>query len=387
MQAPKPLEGIRVLDLTHVIAGPYATYLLSLMGAEVVRIEPTEGDSLRFRSGSDAGLRAQGLGTGFQAQGGGKASICLDLKTSDGRDALLDLVSGADVLVDNFRPGVLDRLGLTSERLTQRRPDLIHCSLSAYAPEDGRADWPAYDNVIQAASGLMALSGTPETGPLKCGAPIVDYASGMMMAFSVASALVAREKQDAGDQRVQVSMQETAQALMGSVVTDHLVTGKEPTPRGNAAGSGMPASGCFRTGAGTLAIGANEAHQMSALLEVLGLSELARDPRFADDASRRNNAKALGQEIEAALADRPAAEWEVLLNASGVPAARVRSVSEAIEETLASGACFLSGEPGLPTAPLRLDGQRLVLTCRPGPVGADMDRLPTLWRNDEEGNA
>ncbi|WP_167767219.1 CaiB/BaiF CoA transferase family protein [Jannaschia formosa] len=385
MHTPKPLGGIRVLDLTHVIAGPYATYLLALMGAEVVRIEPMPGDSLRFRSGSDAVLREQGLGTGFQAQGGGKASVCLDLKTINGRDALLGLVSGADVLVENFRPGVLDRLGLTSERLTQRRPDLIHCSLSAYAPEDGRADWPAYDNVIQAASGLMALSGTPETGPLKCGAPIVDYASGMMMAFAVASALVAREKQGARHQRAQISMQETAQALMGSVVADYLATGKEPTPRGNAAGSGMPASGCFRTEAGMLAIGANEEHQMSALLEVLGLSELARDPRFADDASRRNNAKALGEEIETALADRPAAEWEILLNAAGVPAARVRSVSEAVGDTLASGACFLSGEPGLPTAPLHFNGQRPVLTCRPGPAGADMDRLPTLWRDDLEG--
>lgn len=377
MQALRPLNGLQVLDLTHVIAGPYATYLLATLGAEVIRVEPLGGDSLRHRSGSDAVLRAAGMGTGFQAQGGNKVSRCLDLKHAEGLAELLDLVAESDVLVENFRPGVMDRLGLGTPILLGRRPDLIHCSLSGYAPEDRRADWPAYDNVIQAASGLMALSGRKDTGPLKCGAPVVDYASGMMMAFSITSALYARSRGTHGGQRLQISMQETAQAMMGSVITDHLATGREPVLKGNAAGSGMPASGCFETARGTLAIGANEAHQLAALLEVLGVSGLMEDPRFAEEDARRKHARVFGELLEEALATRGADEWEDRLNAAGVPAARVRSLSEAVAETRESGSPFLAGDPGLPTVPLRLNGDSPRLDRRPSPVEKDTVRFFT----------
>tara|TARA_R110002020_G_scaffold40118_5_gene118765 strand:- start:16751 stop:17914 length:1164 start_codon:yes stop_codon:yes gene_type:complete len=377
MQALRPLEGLHVLDLTHVIAGPYATYLLATLGAEVIRIEPLGGDSLRHRSGSDAALRAAGMGTGFQAQGGNKTSLFLDLNQAEGRAEFLDLLADADVLVDNFRPGVMDRMGLSTPALLARRPDLIHCSLSGYAPEDRRADWPAYDNVIQAASGLMALSGTKDTGPLKSGAPIVDYASGMMMAFSITSALYARAQGAQGGQMLQISMQETAQAMMGSVIADHLATGSQPAAKGNAAGSGMPASGCFETANGTLAIGANEAHQFTALLEVLGISGLMQDPRFADDDARRKHASVLGESLEEALSAHGAEEWEERLNCAGVPAARVRSLPEAVAETRKSGSPFLAGDPGLPTVPLRLNDAAPRLARCPGPVGNDGARFFT----------
>ncbi len=368
MQGLSLLQGLRVLDLTHVIAGPYATYLLASLGAEVIRIEPPNGDSLRYRSGTDTALRATGMGTGFQAQGGNKTSFCLDLKHPDGRAMVLDLVADADVLVENFRPGVMDRLGLGYAALLARRPGLIKCSLSGYAPEDVRADWPAYDNVIQAASGLMALSGEKDSGPMKCGAPVVDYACGMMMAFSITAALYARSQGTSGGQTLQISMQETAQAMMGSVITDHLATGREPLPKGNSAGSGMPASTCFETACGTLAIGANEAHQFAALLEVLKLPALLKDPRFAEEDARRQNAKALGVLLEKALAAQNADYWEKRLNTVGVPAARVRKLSEAVEETRASGSPFLAGDPGQPTAPIRVNGAAPRLNKRPQPI-------------------
>lgn len=368
MQGLSLLQGLRVLDLTHVIAGPYSTYLLASLGAEVIRIEPLEGDSLRYRSGSDAALRAAGMGTGFQAQGGNKTSFCLDIKHPDGQALVLDLVAEADVLVENFRPGVMERLGLGTPSLLARCPDLIQCSLSGYAPEDRRADWPAYDNVIQAASGLMALSGQKDTGPLKCGAPVVDYACGMMMAFSITSALYARSQGASGGQMLQISMQETAQAMMGSIITDHLATGREPAPKGNAAGSGMPASACFETACGTLAIGANEEHQFAALLEVLGLSRLLQDPRFAEEAARRQHANALGVFLKKAIAAQNADHWEERLNAAGVPAARVRKLSEAVAETRDSGSPFFAGDPGQPTVPIRLNGAAPRLNQRPQPI-------------------
>lgn len=368
MQGISSLEGLRVLDLTHVIAGPYATYLLASLGAEVIHIESWKGDSLRHRSGSDARLRAAGMGTGFQAQGGNKTSFCLDLKNPHGRALVLDLVAEADVLVENFRPGVMERLGLGTPVLLARRADLIQCSLSGYAPEDRRAEWPAYDNVIQAASGLMALSGNKETGALKCGAPVVDYACGMMMAFSITAALYARTHGASGGQKLQISMQETAQALMGSIITDHLVTGSEPLPKGNAAGSGMPASACFETASGTLAIGANEAHQFTALLKILGLSKLSKDPRFAEEDARRKHVNALTALLEKALAVQSAELWEEQLNAAGVPAARVRNLSEAVAETRDSGSPFLAGDPGIPTTPIRVNGCPTGLNRRPEPI-------------------
>lgn len=381
MPARKLLSGTRVLDLTHVIAGPYATYLLALLGARVVRVEPTGGDTLRHRSGSDADLRAAGMGTGFQAQGGEKVSVCLDLKSEEGHRALLDLVAEAHVLVENFRPGVLEGLGLDASTLSARRPNLIHCSLTGYAPKDRRYAWPAYDNVIQAASGLMAVSGSRETGPMKCGAPVVDYASGMMMAFAISSALYARERGATGLQRLEISMQETAQAIMGSLAADFLATGRTPARRGNAAGSGMPASGCFETASGTLAIGANEPHQVAALLRVIGQSELLEDPRFATDDTRREHAGAFGRAVETALAERDADTWESRLNAAGVPAARVREFAEAIAET-EEGSPFFAGDPGLPTAPFRIDGFAPRLSRRPGPAGADTRSLASqtsIW--------
>lgn len=377
MTGRRPFEGITVLDMTHVLAGPYATYLLALLGARVVRIEPPGGESYRYRSGSDAARRVAGMATGHIAQGANKESVCLDLKSAEGHAAFLDLLAGADVLVDNFQPGTLERLGLGPAIVGGRNPGIIHCSLSGYAPEDSRAGWPAYDNVIQAASGLMAVTGTTETGPLKCGAPIVDYGSGMMLAFTIVTALFNRAQGETGPQRVQVSMQETAQALMTSIVTDHLATGRVPSGGGNKAGSGMPASGTFETADGLLALAANEPHQIAGLMRTLGLDGPGAGAADWDAEAWRAYIEDKGPAVALALRQRPAAEWEALLNAAEVPAARVRGFAEAVGETVGSGSPFICpGATSFVTAPFRfVDGAGPRIDRVPPPAGLDTDRV------------
>ncbi|WP_299401944.1 CaiB/BaiF CoA-transferase family protein [uncultured Roseobacter sp.] len=326
-----PLDGIRVIDWTHVLAGPACAYYLGLLGAEVIKVErPGRGDAMRHRGGTDKARAAEGMSTAYMTQGAGKQSLALDLSREAGRDVFHRLLKTADVLVENHRPDTLARLGLTEDATRAVNPRLIHCAMTGYGRGNDMAGAPAYDLNIQAISGLMALTGTEETGPLRTGAPIVDYATGLAAALATTSALLQREKTGAGS-FVDVSMLETAFSLMSSTITDYHLTGNAPGPRGNAANSRSPSSGVFACAEGKISLGVNEEAQFRALASALNRPNWLTDPRFADPVTRDVHKADLGKAISDILCTRSAHEWERILMAAGVPCARLRSLPEALD--------------------------------------------------------
>lgn len=324
------LAGVRVLDLTNVLAGPFCTYLLAQLGAEVIKVEqPGRGDLAR-RLGADPALNRQGLGASFLAQNAGKRSLTLDLKSAEGRSILERLASGADVLVENFRPGVMERLGLGPGRLRSLAPRLVWCSISGFGADGPLAASPAYDQIVQGLSGLMAITGDASSAPLRVGFPVADTIGGLTAAFAVVAALFRRERTGAGE-TIDVSMLEAVLSAMGWPVSNWLIAGKKPEPSGNENPTAAP-SGTFRTGAGLLNIAANEQSQFEALCAVLGRPELATDPRFVEREARKRHRAALKAELEAALAAADAASWARRLAAAGVPAGPVLSLEGALEQ-------------------------------------------------------
>jgi crotonobetainyl-CoA:carnitine CoA-transferase CaiB-like acyl-CoA transferase len=326
------LDNIRVLDLTNVLAGPYCAYQLALAGAEVIKVErPGEGDLAR-RLGADPDLSRNLMGSSFLAQNAGKKSITLDFKSDQGKEVFLRLVATADVVVENFRPGVMDRLGLGYETLKETRPDLIYCAISGFGQDGPASGNPAYDQIVQGLSGAMDVTGDGQSGPLRTGFPVADTIGGMTAAFAVTAALLRRATSEprAGE-FIDVSMLEAMMAAMGWVVSNHLIAGKPPGRIGNDNFTASP-SGAFATADGLLNIAANQQAQFDGLCRVMDRADLITDPRFDDRAKRLANREALRAEIEAALAARPAADWEILLNEAGCPAGRVMSLPDAFEQ-------------------------------------------------------
>lgn len=367
-----PLEGIRVVDWTHVLAGPAAAYYLGLLGAEVIKVEhPTRGDAMRHRGGSDRVRAADAMSTAFLTQAAGKHALAVDLATEDGREIFEQLLKTADVLVENHRPETLSRLDLSEDTTRVLNPRLIHCAMTGYGRGNAFADAPAYDVNIQAISGLMALTGTDETGPLRTGAPIIDYATGMAAAMAVVAALMQRERTGLGN-FVDVSMLETAFSLMSSSITDFRLTGDPPQPAGNAANSRSPSSGTFACAEGHISLGVNEEAQFQALARALGCEDWLSDPRFADPAIRFRNASDLSTEIADALQSRSADEWERILMTQGVPCARLRTLPDALELAPARERAFATrgaaGFCGLPFSMQGLPGGSDALA--PMPLGA-----------------
>lgn len=351
-----PFAGLKVVDFSHVLAAPACSYYLGLLGAEVVKVESPRGDAMRHRSGTDADAAARGMSTAYRAQGAGKTSRVLDLETATGRAAMHDLLARADVFVENHRPPTLKRLELDEETTLARHPRLIHCAMTGYGRGGPLADAPAYDVNIQAASGLMALTGTREGGPTRVGAPVVDYATALAAAFGVSAALFARERTGRGT-LVDVSMLDTALALMASTLTDHLLTGHVPERRGNAANSRSPAAGSFSCREGTLSLGVNEEAQFHRLARVVGRECWLADPRFRDRVARDANRAALSAEIETALAARTAAEWETLMQDAAVPAARLRTLPEALAMEQVAARGVVNAEHAAATLPFKLGGK------------------------------
>lgn len=326
-----PLDGIRVIDWTHVLAGPACAYYLGLLGAEVIKVErPGRGDAMRHRGGSDTARAADGMSTAYMTQGAGKRSLALDLDSAAGREVLHRLLKSADVLVENHRPATLQHLGLTEDATPAINPRLIHCAMTGYGRGNDMAGAPAYDVNIQAISGLMALTGSADTGPTRTGAPIVDYATGLAGALGVMSALRTRDRTGEGA-FVDVSMLETAFSLMSSTITDYRLTGTAPKARGNGANSRSPSSGVFACAEGLISLGVNEEAQFQALARALGRAAWLNDPRFAQQGARDCNRDALGAALSEVLATRPAAEWERVLMDAGVPCAQLRTLPEALE--------------------------------------------------------
>ncbi|MFN4099060.1 MAG: CaiB/BaiF CoA transferase family protein [Pararhodobacter sp.] len=321
------LTGIRVADFSHVVAGPLATHFLALNGAEVTKIESPQGDALRNYT-LDAGER--GMAPAFAGINAGKGSVVLDLKTPEGRAEAEAIIAASDVVVENFRPGVMARLGLGAEAMRAKYPHLVWCAISGFGQEGPLADTAAMDQIIQSLSGVMLLSGQPQDPAMRVGFPLVDTFTGLLAAFAIQTALVQRERGLAQGQVIDVAMLDAALVMMLSVVNPLLMTGAKPVRTGNRGFSRAPTSDSFDCADGAITVGAVEDAHVQKTLAILGLSPLLDDPRFATRGARAENADALAERIAAMLATRPCAEWETLFRKAGVPAARVQTVAQAL---------------------------------------------------------
>jgi len=320
------LSGIRVLDLTNVLAGPFCCHQLAHMGAEVIKIEAVGRGDLARQLGADKGLASCKMGISFLAQNAGKKSLSLDLKSEDGKAIFQRLLDTADVLVENFRPGVMARLGLNYERLKQSHPQLIYCAISGFGQTGPMSTRPAYDQIIQGLSGVMSITGNPEDDPLRVGYPLADTIGGLTAAMAISAAL----SQTPRGQFIDVSMLDSVLTTMGWVVSNHLIGGVEPAKHGNENVTSAP-SGTFRTGDGLLNIAANEERQWQSLISHLGCEHLAEDVRFKTRDDRKAYRVELTGELETWLAGKSAAQWEDELTALGVPVGVVMSVPKILE--------------------------------------------------------
>jgi len=339
----RPLSGIRVLDLTNVLAGPYCSYQLMLLGAEVVKIEIPERGDLARHLGPDPDLNAEGLGASFLAQNAGKKSVELNLKDPADLSFFEDMARGADVLLENFAAGVLARLGFDWPRLHALSPGLVYCAISGFGQDGPMSRTPAYDQIIQGLAGMMSITGTPDTVPLRVGFPICDTVGGLMAAMAICAALAGRASTGQGSY-LDVSMLETSISAMGWAVSNYLITGVAPEPTGDQNATAAP-SGTFDTADGPLNIAANQQKQFVTLCELVGRPDLVHDRRFADREARKRHREELNTELNAALRRRTALEWEQILPAAGVPAARILTVPQALELTQLAYRGFVTSLP------------------------------------------
>jgi formyl-CoA transferase len=375
-----PLKGIRILDLTNVLAGPFCCHQLAHMGADVIKVEtPGTGDLAR-QLGADPARNADLMGVSFLAQNPGKRSITLNLKSNSGNRILRELVQKADALVENFRPGVMARLNLDYDTLRQENPRLVYCAISGFGQDGPLAKLPAYDQIVQGMSGVMSITGDADTAPYRVGYPMADTIGGMTAAFAVA-AVLANKAQDRGT-FIDVSMLEAVIATMGWVVSNHLITGQAPTPNGNDNFTASP-SGTFRTADGVMNIAANKQEQFEALCEIIGNPALVQDPRFADRKNRLANRPALTAELEAAFATAPTLDWVEKLTAQGVPAGPVWSVPEVLTHPQLADRGLLQthrvGHEDLQLVGIgaKLDGMALGVDSPPPTLGAHTNEILT----------
>ncbi len=335
-----PLHGVRVLDVTNVLAGPFCSYQLVLLGAEVIKIEHPENGDLARRLGADIQGNADLMGASFVSVNAGKQSVTINLKDPEGKEIFKKLTAISHVVLENFRPGVMARLGLDYPVLAKVNPRLVYCSISGFGQDGPLAMRPAYDQVIQGISGVMHVTGDAQTAPLRVGYPICDTLGGITGAMAICAALVDSLTTGHG-RRIDVSMLESTLASMGWVVSNYLNAGVEPIPMGNENFTAAP-SGAFRTADGLLNIAANEDAQYEKLCQLIGRPDLKTDPRFEDRETRRGNRVAINKEISPELMKRSAGEWEKVLVEAGVPAGRVLSVPEILGHPQLSGRQFVS---------------------------------------------
>lgn len=368
------LEGVRVLDLTNVLAGPFCGYQLALQGAEVIKVEiPGSGDLAR-QLGASAPLNACNMGASFLAQNANKKSITLNLKNTQAREAFLRLVETADVVLENFRPGVMQRMSLGYEELRAANPGIVYCAISGFGQDGPLSDNPAYDQIIQGLSGLMSLTGEPNAEPYRVGYPICDTLGGLTAAFAICAALTRRGGEGEGA-FIDVSLLDATLVSLGWPLSNLLIADVEPQRLGNDNATASP-SGAFRTGRGMLNIAANKQDQFLSLCGVLGIPELALDERFAGREARKQHRSALTAILEDALLTDTAENWAAALNAAGVPAGCVLDLADAVRqpqvvhrrivETIA-----VDGEP----AALRLLRAGFQVAGEPAEISAPPPRL------------
>ena len=319
---------------------------------------------------------SRGMSTAYLTQGAGKQSIALDLEDDSDFSTMLKLLSVADVFVENHRPETMKRLGLDEARLSKNFPHLIHCAMTGYGRGGPQENTSAYDVNIQASCGLMDVTGTAESGPIRAGAPVLDYATAMAAAFAISAALFERTKTGKGT-FVDVSMLETGFSLMSSTITDYLKTGNAPQRRGNLANSRSPGAGSFPCRTGVISLGVNEEKHFINLARSLGFDHWLSDPRFSEPNARKRNATDLVSEIEDKLKQKTAEEWEEILQKHGVPAARLRSLPEALasEQVVKRGFVQMTDDDvQVPTLPFRLGG---------APSYAPSSSAPKIGENSE----
>jgi len=318
------LSGVRVADFSHVLAGPFASYFLALLGAEVIKVEsPGAGDGMR-NYGPDT--RYHGMSPNFLAANAGKRSIAIDLKAPDGLEAARRLIASCDVVIENFRPGSMTRLGLGYEAAKALRPDVIYCSISGYGQTGPKRDFAAIDNIVQATSGMMQLGagagGEPQIIPF----PAVDTYTATMAAMGIMAAVMQRQR-DGAPQFIDVAMLDSSLTLMASVLVPYMVTGAHRPRAGNRGYSNSPASGLFDTRDGRqISLGVVQTNQFAVLCEVLERPDLAADPRYVDTVARLANAPALVETLSELFLTRDADDWEQRLNARGAACGVVRDM-------------------------------------------------------------
>ncbi len=383
----QPLAGIRVADFSHVMAGPFASHLLRLMGAEVIKIESRGGDQFR-NYGSNRAF--DGMSPAFIAANVGKKSIALDLKDPADKDIARRSVAKSDVLLENFRPGVIARLGFAYDAVRELRPDIVFCSVSGYGQQSAQRDWPAIDNIVQATSGMMMLSGAEGDPPVRVGFPIVDTLTGQTAAVAILGALLRRERTGEGTY-IDVSMLDASLAFMTSALTPFLVTGDTLKRLGNTGYSELPTAGLFKARDGRhISLGVVQENQFAKLARILGREGWLTDERFATPDARRTNFDAMHGELASIFLTRDSDEWERQLSEAGIPCGKVRRVNEAAELSGPGG--LLDIELAGPPVSDRVAVPNAGFQMRPGgpgtcdpPPGVDEHRDEILnWLEREE---
>ena len=324
------LKGIRVIDLTTVLAGPFAAYHLGLMGADVIKVEvPGTGDMAR-EFGENDELRAAHMGPSFVAQNSGKRSVTINLKDPEGARVFERLLRSSDVLLENMRPGVLERLGFSATRIAEINPRLVYCALSGFGQTGPLATRPAYDQIIQGFAGIASVTGHAEGGPVRVGYPVCDTLGGYVAAMAIGAALVKSSRSGRGSY-LDVSMLEAALTSMSWVISEHLISHRPAVRHGNDNAASSP-SGTFEAADGPINIATNTQTQFAALCEVVGRKDLLDDERFVTRSERKRHRRELSAELDAALAARTAEEWEELLAEVSVPAGRLLDVEQALNQ-------------------------------------------------------
>ena len=325
----QPFEGVRVIDFTQVIAGPFASYQLALLGADVIKIERPGGEEFRF-SAHTPEWSAKSLGPMWIAVNANKRNMTLDLKKPEAVEIVKRLVRDADIVMENYRPGVMDRLGVGYEALSEVNPSLIYCAISGFGQEGPEKNTPAYDGRIQATSGIMSITGHVEAGPTRAGFAVCDAIGGMTGAFALSSALFQRTRNGKG-QFIDISMLDAALTFLSPAVCEYTVGGIEQKQMGNQAVSRKATADMYRVKGGFMLLAVNSEGQFRALAAEIGRADLLDDPRFVDWDARRHNADALREIVQEKLIEEDVETWQKRFDAVSAPAAKIWRIDEVVE--------------------------------------------------------
>lgn len=384
----RPFEGIKIVDMTHVLAGPFATSQLALLGADVIKVEPPEDPDMARSDGGDPTLAENFMGTRFLTTGSNKKSLTVNVKTPEGQRIIKELVKTADVFVENYRAGSFEALGLGYEDLKQVNPQLIYCSLTAWGQEGPRRTHTGFDQVVQSYSGIMSITGTEETGPLRCGPQLVDIGAGVTTAFAISSALFQRQATGQG-QRIDTCLTDVAFMMMYAQITDSLRTGKEMGFEKLEHGS--PTYNQFQASDGKVMLAASNHRQYARFWAALGQPERGQKTE-AERIAGRDEELAVLNEI---FLTKTAQEWEDFFQTHHVPCVRQRSVKEALADPqvahrnsfhrFSGGSELVDGDYTVPLAPYKFAEGGPQIDTPPPPLGRDNEQILTsMGYGDDE---